>query len=282
MDAIDSAYRCRRCGRRLSGRDGELSCPNCGATIPIVDGIPRFPVPDGVGDSSHETFFDRLAPVYETPVWFRPLYRFIGGATAPRDDRSTIASMLDLEAGAETACEIEGDDEDEGESEGEPEALTVLDVACGTGRIARRVAADAGAVLGVDISGEMLERAQRYAAREGVETVAFARMSADRLWLDADAFDRVACCWALHILPDVAAALDETYRVLRPGGRFVGTTLVDEYVLDLAPVRAVARGTLGAEPFTVSELREALRAAGFSAIEFDRRGAALFFRARAE
>lgn len=278
MDAIDSAYRCRRCGRRLSRRDGELSCPNCGATIPIVDGIPRFPVPDGVGDSSHETFFDRLAPVYETPVWFRPLYRFIGGATAPRDDRSTIASMLDLEVRVETEAAIEGESEEKGETE----APTVLDIACGTGRIARRVAADAGAVLGVDISGEMLERAQRYAAREGVETVAFARMSADRLWLEADAFDRVACCWALHILPDVAAALDETHRVLRPGGRFVGTTLVDEYVLDLAPVRAVARGTLGAEPFTVSELREALRAAGFSAIEFNRRGAALFFRARAE
>ena len=282
MDAIDSAYRCRRCDRRLSRRDGELACPNCGATIPIVGGIPRFPVPDGVGDSSHETFFDRLAPVYETPVWFRPLYRFIGGATAPRDDRSTIASMLDLEAGAETERGIEGDDEDEGESEGESEAPTGLDVAWGTGRIARRVAADAGSVLGVDISGGMLERARRYAAREGIDNLAFARMSADRLWIDANAFDRVACCWALHVLPDVAAALAETHRVLRPGGRFVGTTLVDEYVLDLAPVRAVARGTLGAEPFAVAELRERLRTAGFSGIEFDRRGAALFFRARVE
>lgn len=282
MDAIDSAYRCRRCGRQLSRRDGELSCPNCGETIPIVDGIPRFPVPAGVGDSSHETFFDRLAPVYETPVWFRPLYRFIGGATAPRDDRSTVASMLDLEAGAETEAAIEGENEDEGEGKGETAAPTVLDVACGTGRIARRVARDAGTVLGVDISGGMLERAQRYAARDGIDNLAFARMSADRLWLDAGAFDRVTCCWALHVLPDVAAALSEAHRVLRPGGRFVGATLVDEYVLDLAPVRAVARGTLGAEPFTVAELRERLRTAGFSAIELDRRGAALFFRARAE
>ncbi|QSX00437.1 methyltransferase domain-containing protein [Haloterrigena alkaliphila] len=270
MDATDPAYGCRRCGQRLSRRGGELSCPDCGETIPIADGIPRFPVPDGVGESSHETFFDRLAPIYETPIWFRPLYRFLGGAAAPRDDRSMIASMLDLETGAETTIT---DD---------PDAPTVLDVACGTGRVARHVAADAGFVLGVDISAGMLERARRYAARDGSSNIAFARMSADRLWLEADAFDRVACCWALHVLPDVAAALAEAHRVLRPGGRFVGTTIVAEYVLDAAPVRAVARRAVGAEPFDVDDLRNHLRKAGFSSLEFDRRGAALFFRARAE
>ena len=270
MDATDPAYGCRRCGQRLSRRNGELSCPNCGVTAPVEDGIPRFPIPDGVGESSHETFFDRLAPIYETPLWFRPLYRFLGGSAAPRDDRSTIASMLDLEPGGETTIE------------GKSDAPTVLDVACGTGRIARHVAADAEFVLGVDISGGVLERARRYATRDGSSNIAFARMSADRLWLEADAFDRVACCWALHVLPDVAAALAEAHRVLRPGGRLVGTTIVDEYVLDAAPVRAVARRAVGAEPFGVGEFRDRLRTAGFSSIEFDRRGAALFFRARAE
>ena len=266
MDATDRAYGCRRCGRRLARRNGELACPSCGVTVPIVDGIPRFPVPDDVGESSHETFFDRLAPIYESPLWFAPLYRFIGGANAPRDDRSTIAAMLDLES----------------EREAEPDAPTVLDVACGTGRVTRRVAADAASVLGVDVSGGMLERARRYAARDGLENVEFARMSADQLWIAADAFDRAACCWALHVFPDVPAALAEIHRVLEPGGRFVGTTIVDEYVLDVAPVRAVARLTLDVEPFAVGVFRDRLRAAGFSSIEFDRRGAALFFQARAE
>ncbi|NUB89879.1 methyltransferase domain-containing protein [Haloterrigena sp. SYSU A121-1] len=272
MDAIDPAYVCRRCGRQLSRRAGELACPNCGVTIPIGDGIPRFPVPDAVNASAHETVFDRLAPVYETPVWFQPLYRFVGGATAPRDDRSTIASMLALEAEFATEPAAEGD----------TEAPSVLDVACGTGRITRRVARDAASVLGVDISGGMLERARRYAVREGLGNVAFARMSADELWIDDGAFDRVACCWALHLFPDVDAALAELRRVLRPGGRLVGTTIVDEYVLGAAPVRAVARLTVGAEPFDVDSFRDRLREAGFSHLEFDRRGAALFFRARAE
>ena len=265
--AIRTASRCRRCGRRLSRRDGDLACPNGDATIPIENDIPRFPVPDG--DSSQETLFDRLAPVYETPLWFSPLYRFVGGPGAPRDDRSMIAAML------------EGDDDRDAGRE-PPERPTVLDVACGTGRIARRLAVDAGTVVGIDVSAGMLERARRYAARDGIENVAFARMSADQLWFDADAFDRVACCWALHIFPDADAVLNEIRRVLRPGGRFVGTALVEEYVLAFPPVRAVARGALDAEPFAPGDLRSRLEAAGFSNIEFDRRGAALFFRAGGE
>ena len=256
-------YGCRRCGRRLSRRDGDLACPNGDATVPVVDGIPRFPLPDSADSASpdHETVFDRLAPIYETPLWFAPLYRFVGGPAAPRNDREAIASLLELE----------------------PESgAAVLDVACGTGRITRRVAPDAGTVVGVDISAGMLERARRYAAREGVENATFARMSADELWFDADAFDRVSCCWALHIFPDVDAVLDEIRRVLRPGGRFVGTALVEGYVLELPPVRAVARGVLDAEPFAVDDLRERLRNAGFSGIDFDRRGATLFFRADVE
>ncbi|AEH38020.1 class I SAM-dependent methyltransferase [Halopiger xanaduensis] len=266
--ATEPAYACGRCGRRLSFRksvdeDGRaLVCPNGDATIPVVDGVPRFPVPDG--DSSHETLFDRLAPIYESPFWFDPLYRFVGGPAAPRDDRKTVVEMLELE-------DIDVADGD---------TPTVLDVACGTGRIARPVAAAAN-VVGIDISAGMLERAMRYAARDGVD-VAFARMSADDLWFDANAFDRATCCWALHLLPDPDAVLEEIARVLRSDGMFVGTALVEDYVLELLPVRATAKGVLDVEPFDATDLRRRLRTAGFSSVEFDRRGAALFFRARCE
>lgn len=264
VTATEPPYACRRCGRRLSWRDedGALVCPDGDATVPTVDGIPRFPIPGA--DGSHETLFDRLAPIYETPLWFQPLYRFVGGFGAPRDDRETVVEMLELE---ETNVP-EGD------------APTVLDVACGTGRIARAIGADAD-IVGIDISAGMLERATRYAARDGVD-VAFARMSADDLWFDADAFDRATCCWALHLLPDPDAVLEEIARVLRSDGMFVGTTLVDDYVLELLPVRATAKGVLDVEPFDATDLRRRLRTAGFSSVEFDRRGAALFFRARCE
>ncbi|RKD95979.1 class I SAM-dependent methyltransferase [Halopiger aswanensis] len=265
--ATEPRYACRRCGRRLSRRksggedDDAFVCPNGDATVSVVDGIPRFPVPD----DSHETLFDRLAPIYESPFWFDPLYRFVGGPGAPRDDRELVVEMLELE----NTNVADGD------------APTVLDVACGTGRIARTVAADA-AVVGIDIAAGMLERATRYAARNGLDGIAFAQMSADELWFDADAFDRGTCCWALHLLPDPDVVLEEIGRVLRSGGVFVGTTLVEDYVLELLPVRATAKGVLDVEPFDATDLRQRLRAAGFSSVEFDRRGAALFFRARRE
>lgn len=256
MATIDPEYVCRRCSRRLPANGDAIRCPACGLRIPVADGVLRFPVPKGA--ASPASTFDRLAPIYESPLWFWPLYRFIGGPFAPWDDRDRIASALAL-AGEES----------------------VLDVACGTGRLTRRLAPEVASIVGVDVSTAMLERARRSARREGIENAAFARMSADELWLEANAVDRVVCSWALHLFPDVAAVLEEIRRVLRSGGRFVAATLAEEYVLDLAPVTGIARVVLEADPFSVADLREQLRAAGFEDPTFDRRGAALFVQADA-
>lgn len=233
--------------------------------MPIAAGIPRFPVPDGAATS--ESVFDRLAPVYESPAWFRPLYRFVGGPAAPRDDRAAVAALLELDEGGRAEA---------------ADAPAALDVACGTGRFTRYVAEGADPAVGVDVSAGMLERASRYATADGIETVAFARMSADRLWFEDDRFDRVACCWALHLFPDVDAALEEIHRVLRPGGRFAGSVIVDEYVLGVPAVRLGARVAVGAEPFAVEGFRASLREAGFSGLSIDRRGGVAFFGARRE
>lgn len=256
VDTTDPRFTCWVCNRPLTQQDGAVRCSNCSETIPIVDGIPRFPV--AITQRSTRDVFDRLAPVYETPLWFQPLYRFISGPFAPREDRSTITALLEVDGG------------------------TVLDVACGTGRFTRYVADDATVVSGIDISDGMLERAQHYADRDGINNVTFARMSAERLWFDADSFDQVACCWALHLFGDVPAAVGEMHRVLCPGGWLAGATLVNRYVLAVPGVQTVARRTLGMDAFAVENLRELFHQAGFSAVDFDRRGTVLFFRARGE
>lgn len=93
----------------------------------------------------------------------------------------------------------------------------MLDVACGTGVVARaaaeRVAPD-GTVTGIDLNPVMLAVARRIAPeidwREG---------DAGALPFGRDAFDVVACQSAIFFFPDPTGALGEMGRVTRPGGR---------------------------------------------------------------
>ncbi len=99
--------------------------------------------------------------------------------------------------------------------------MRVLDVACGTGSLARlaacRVGAD-GRVVGVDASGGMLAR-----ARERSEGTLVAYQVADALALPfADAsFDAATIGFGLRNLADYRRGLAEMRRVVRPGGRVV-------------------------------------------------------------
>jgi len=100
----------------------------------------------------------------------------------------------------------------------------VLDVACGTGLVsfaAARAVGPMGSVVGVDISGQMVETAA-CRARDLAETnTRFARMDAESLALPDAGFDVVLCALGLMYLPDPEQALREMRRVLRPGGRLV-------------------------------------------------------------
>jgi len=90
----------------------------------------------------------------------------------------------------------------------------VLDVACGTGIVARRAAARGATVVGVDVNAQMLDVAR--AADPAVEWI---EADATALPLADDAFDIVLCQQGLQFMPDPAAALAEMRRVLAPGGR---------------------------------------------------------------
>ncbi|MGF1625033.1 MAG: methyltransferase domain-containing protein [Alphaproteobacteria bacterium] len=98
----------------------------------------------------------------------------------------------------------------------------VLDVACGTGLVSFRIAdavGPSGAVVGVDLAGEMVEAAARLAAERGAGHVRFERCDAEALPFADATFDVAACALGLMYVPDPTQALREMHRVLRPGGR---------------------------------------------------------------
>jgi ubiquinone/menaquinone biosynthesis C-methylase UbiE len=99
----------------------------------------------------------------------------------------------------------------------------VIDIACGTGLVtfpAAELVMTGGQVLATDISERMIEHVAEQAASRGAVHVKARRLGAEKLDEVADAsFDVALCALGLMYVPDVAAALAEMHRVLRPGGR---------------------------------------------------------------
>ena len=98
----------------------------------------------------------------------------------------------------------------------------VLDVACGTGLVSFRAAQAVGAkgaVVGTDISGEMVEKARLGAVLRELAHASFERGDAESLPLPDAGFDAAVCALGLMYVPDPVRALCEMRRLLRPDGR---------------------------------------------------------------
>jgi SAM-dependent methyltransferase len=98
----------------------------------------------------------------------------------------------------------------------------VLELAAGQGDVGFAVAGllgEGGRLISSDFSAAMLEIARRRGEELGLANVEFRELDAEALALDEDAVDGVVCRWGYMLMPNPAAALAETRRVLRPGGR---------------------------------------------------------------
>jgi SAM-dependent methyltransferase len=99
---------------------------------------------------------------------------------------------------------------------------TVLELAAGagdTGFEAARLVGAEGRLISSDFAPAMIEVARRRGAELGIENVEFRQIDAERIPLDADSVDAVLCRFGYMLMVDPAAALAETRRVLRAGGR---------------------------------------------------------------
>lgn len=103
----------------------------------------------------------------------------------------------------------------------------VLDIATGAGHTALAFAPHVRHVIASDMTPEMLEVTQRLAVERGVTNISTGIAYADDLPYSDAQFDLVTCRVAAHHFPDIAGFLNETARVLKPGGVFA---LVDNSV----------------------------------------------------
>jgi SAM-dependent methyltransferase len=99
---------------------------------------------------------------------------------------------------------------------------TVLELAGGPGDVGYAAAehlGEEGRLISSDFSSEMVEVARRRAAELGLENVENRVLDAEEIDLEDDSVDGVLCRFGYMLMPDPEAALAETRRVLRRGGR---------------------------------------------------------------
>jgi len=99
---------------------------------------------------------------------------------------------------------------------------TVLELGAGTGETGFEAAAilgEGGWLISTDFSAKMVEVARRRGTERGLGNVEYRAIDAERIELDSGSVDGVLCQSTYMLVADPAAALAETRRVLRPGGR---------------------------------------------------------------
>jgi ubiquinone/menaquinone biosynthesis C-methylase UbiE len=162
-------------------------------------------------------------------------------------------------------------------SELPPGCRRALDLGCGPGNSATHLRDAVPAVLAVDHAPAMLRRARKRDPR-----LLLVRGDARGLPLRDGSVDAVTFHSVLYLLPDRAAALRETARVLRPGGRAVlleprdGARATGKALIRALPrpgwaITALLWRTMSGfyGRFTAAELRTLLEAAGLRVVKID-------------
>lgn len=79
-------------------------------------------------------------------------------------------------------------------------------------------------MLGIDAAAPVLELARAKAASQGLANIEFRCGDATRTGLAGRSFDAVLCVFGVFFAPDMAAFLQEMWRMVRPGGVLAVTT----------------------------------------------------------
>ncbi len=225
-----------------------------------------------MGQASHD--IRREGTTLDNPIAFE-----FGGGSVARDYDQVLVPML-FEPWARRLVEVLGP----------CTGLTVLDLATGTGVVARMLArrvGPGGRVIGVDINAEMAALAELRCADVADAVEVHVAPAAD-LPLPDDAVDRIVCQQGYQFFPDREAAAGEMWRVLKPGGRLLMTVWRSVDECDYFGAICGALRSTGADeiaammetPFpriTAEELAAPLASAGFTSIETQVDRAALAF-----
>ena len=142
-----------------------------------------------------------------------------------------------------------------------------LDLGCGGGHVAYRLAKHAQRVTATDLSAEMLAAVRATAAEKGLANIDTQEAPAEKLPFADATFDFLGCRYSAHHWRDVVAGVREARRVLKTGATAV---FIDAYVPGVAlfdtHIQAVEllRDTSHVRDYSLAEWAAALEGARFA------------------
>ncbi len=154
----------------------------------------------------------------------------------------------------------------------------VLELGCGTGTTALKLADAVAEITASDISGEMVRIGADKAAAEGVENVRFVKGApGDAALAEGGPYDVVMAFNLLHLVDDLPRALSEIATLVKPGGLFISKTFCrpgpGEGTLEYRFMRVLvpAMQMVGKAPHVafmpIATLEAEIEAAGFNILE---------------
>jgi len=236
-----------------------LRCTTCEASYPTGEGFVDFVFEDDPRSRSRVQKMMEFVPlvrVYEK--FWRPAATFLLGGTSWEIKQVTqfLAPLKDA---------------------------ILLDMACGPGNFTRPLARSVGKngmAIGADLSRPMLLKAVEEARKEKLENIHFVRSDTRmRLPFVGSVFDGINCTGAMHLFPDIRAVCGAVRDLLKPGGRFVGTTYIPEKLPLKLWIRTVQSVVTGIRLFKPGELEDILRETGFDPVESTIKGMTMAWRA---
>jgi ubiquinone/menaquinone biosynthesis C-methylase UbiE len=155
-------------------------------------------------------------------------------------------------------------------------SATVLEMGCGTGTTALRLAAAVNRIAATDVSSEMIAIAREKAVAAACRNTEFHVASAENAPGADGTYDAVLALNVLHLMAERSATLAHVHRLLKPGGLFISKTPCLSEMNPLIRLAVPVARLIGKAPtvsfFSASALEAEIAHAGFKILEKARHG----------
>jgi ubiquinone/menaquinone biosynthesis C-methylase UbiE len=145
--------------------------------------------------------------------------------------------------------------------------MELLELGCGTGSTAIVHAPFVKHIRATDFSSNMIEIAKSKTEAAGIDNITYECASVETVTAPDNSLDMVLALSVLHLLPNKEEAIARVFRMLKPGGLFVTSTVcIADFLKIFKYIGPIGR-SIGLLPyidvFTRIELDSSLSAAGF-------------------